>query len=282
MAIFKHFLVLALIILLSSPTSAAEYEITRVADSVYAAIARAESKVASNAVFFVTDYEVILAGAHFIPEGIAELQREIAKITTLPVNQVILTHHHKGFNYIDFDFPERVEVIVSTEVWQSLKGETREFKNPTVVFENTLTLNRGKISLLMLDAGPGHSNGDVIIFLPKEGILFASDLLFNNSFGFMGEASIHEWGENLELLEGLAPAKVIPGVGRVSDGTVIADFKKLYRAFMTEIIRNVDKGNTLAKTIKEFNLHQYKTLPGYDAFLEVNIERAYKQYKARR
>ncbi len=272
----------ATILLLSTGAIAAQYEITKVSDSVYAAIARPEGKVASNAMFVVTEYEVILAGAHFIPEGVAELLKEIAKITPLPVSRVVLTHHHKGYNFIDFDLPPRAEIIVSANIWQALKGETRELKNPTAVFENAVTLNRGRVSLVIIDAGPGHSSGDIIVYMPKEGILFASDLLFNESFGFMGEASIHEWGESLELMEKLAPLIVIPGVGKVSDSTLITNFKNFYRAFMTEVIRNVDKGNTLAQTKREFNLGQYKKLPGYDVFLNVNLERAYKQYKSRR
>ena len=270
------------LMLLYGNAHAALYQISKVSDSVYAAIAQPKGKVASNAFFVVTDYEVILAGAHFIPEGIKELLSEIARITPLPVSQVILTHHHKGFNYIDFDLPEKAEIVASVNVWQALKGELREFRNPTVVFESALTLNRGKSSLVIMDTGPGHSSGDVIVYLPKERILFASDLLFNDSVGYMGEASIHEWGENLEMMEKLAPSIVIPGVGKVSDSGAIERFRKFYRAFMTEIIRNVEKGNTLAQTKKEFSLQQYKSLPGYDAFLEVNLERAYRQFKSSR
>jgi len=280
--LFKIFSCTAILHILCSGALAAQYEISKISGSVYAAVARPEGKVASNAIFVITDYEVILAGAHFIPEGVAELLAEIAKITPLPVNQVVLTHHHKGFNYVDFDLPQKAEVVASVNVWHVLKDETREFRNPTVVFENSLTLNRGKTTMVIIDAGPGHSSGDVIIYLPNEGILFASDLLFNDSFGYMGEAAIHEWGENLELMERLAPVKVVPGVGRVSDGTLISNFKKFYRAFMTEVIRNVDKGNTLAQTKKEFTLTQYKNLPGYNVFIDVNLERAYKQYKSRR
>jgi cyclase len=111
---------------------ASHYQISKVSGSVYAATAEPNGKVASNAFFVVTDYEVILAGAHFITEGVKELIAEIAKITPLPVNRIILTHHHKGFNYLDFDLPEKAEVVASVNVWQALKGESREFKNPAV------------------------------------------------------------------------------------------------------------------------------------------------------
>jgi len=98
----------------------------------------------------------------------------------------------------------------------------------------------------------------------------------------MGDASIHEWGESLDLLEKLAPLKVVPGVGKVDDAKAITRFRNFYQAFMTEIIRNVEKGNTLAQTRKEFSLDQYKNLPGYKSFIDVNLERAYRQLKSQR
>jgi len=275
-------LLISLTVLLSESAAASLYQVSKVADSVYAAIAQPSRSAVSNAFFVVTDNEVIVAGAHFTAEGIKELRAVIASITPLQVKQLILTHHHKGLNYLDFDIPVNTEVIVSVDLWQALKGESREFKNSTIVFDNALTLNKGKTSLVIMHTGPGHSSGDTIVYLPKERILFASDLLFNDAVGFMGEASIHEWGDSLDLMDELAPATVIPGVGRVSDSGAIERFRRFYRAFMTEIIRNVEKGNTLSQAKKEFSLPQYKSLPGYDAFFEVNFERAYKQFKSSR
>lgn len=269
-------------ILMVGNAYAANYKVSKISDSVYAAIAQPSGKAASNAFLIITEFEVILAGAHFVPEGINELLSEVARITPLPVNQIILTHHHKGFNYLDFDLPEKTEIVASVNVWQALKSEHREFKNPTVVFENALTLNRGKISIIIMDTGSGHSSGDTIVYLPGERILFASDLLFNDSVGYMGEASIHEWGENLDMMERLSPAVVVPGVGKAADSRAIERFRLFYRAFMTEVIRNVEKGNSLSQTKKEFSLKQYKSLPGFESFWEVNIERAYKQLKSGR
>jgi glyoxylase-like metal-dependent hydrolase (beta-lactamase superfamily II) len=271
-----------LFVLLPTGALGAQYEISKITHNVYAALALPEGKTVSNAFFVITEYEVILVGAHFLPEGVKELVAEVAKITPLPITQIVLTHHHKGFNYVDFDLPEKAEIVVSATIWQTLKSELREFNNPTLVFDSAVTLNRKQVSIVIMNTGAGHSSGDVIVYLPNEGVLFASDLLFNDVVGYMGDASIQEWGESLDLLERLMPRKVIPGVGRVSDGSAIVRFKKFYRAFMTEVIRNVEKGNTLAQTKKEFSLEQYKGLPGYDAFLEINIERAYKQLKSKR
>jgi len=281
-SLFPQITAFFIILLLSCPgnVTAENYEIKKLSDSVYAAIATLDSKAVSNAMFVVTGHEVILAGAHFVPEGVAELLKEIGKITTLPVSHVILTHHHRGFNYVDFDLPEKAEVLVSTQIWQELTAESREFRNANLIFEDSLTLNRGTTTLILQSMGKGHSNGDVVVYLPKEGILFASDLLFNDMVGFMGEASVLEWGENLDRLESIPARLVVPGVGMVTDGTGISRFKKFYRAFMTEVLRNVEKGNSLSQTKKEFSLETHRNLPGFKTFVDVNLERAYKQLKS--
>jgi glyoxylase-like metal-dependent hydrolase (beta-lactamase superfamily II) len=265
----------------ASSVAADNYEIRKIADSVYAALAHPGSKAVSNALFVVTEHEVILAGAHFVREGVEELVREIGKVTPLPVSHVILTHHHHGFNYVDFDLPEKAEVVASAQIWRELTAEMREFRNSNLVFDETLTLNRGGTSLVLLNMGKGHSDGDVVVYLPKEGILFTSDLVFNDTVGYMGEASVLDWGENIERLATIPARIIVPGVGKVTDSGGIARFQKFYRAFMTEVLRNVEKGNSLAQTRKEFSLDAHKALPGFSTFLDVNLERAYKQLKSR-
>lgn len=271
-----------LLVVCAPPAVAAEnYEIRKIADSVYAALAQPGSKAVSNALFVITGHEVILAGAHFVREGVEELIREIGKITPLPVSHVILTHHHHGFNYVDFDLPEKAEVVASVQIWRELTAETREFKNSNLVFDQSLTLNRGATSLVLLNMGKGHSGGDVVVYLPREGVLFASDLMFNDTVGYMGDASVLEWGEAIERLGEIPARIVVPGVGKITDNAGIARFQKFYRDFMTEVLRNVEKGNNLSQTRKEFSLDAYRELPGFSTFVDVNLERAYKQLKSR-
>lgn len=281
-SVIQVLMVLFSTLLLTCPgnVNAQNYEIKKLSDSVYAAIATLDSKAVSNAMFVVTGHEVILAGAHFVPEGVGELLKEIGKITPLPISHVILTHHHRGFNYVDFDLPEKAEILASNQIWQELTAESREFKNANIIFDGSLTLNRGTMTLVLQSMGKGHSNGDVIVYLPKDGILFASDLLFNDIIGYMGEASVLDWGENLERLESIPARLVLPGVGAVTDSAGISRFKKFYRAFMTEVLRNVEKGNSLAQTKKEFALEAYRNMPGFKTFVDVNLERAYKQLKS--
>lgn len=274
-------LLLASALLADKPATAANYGIQKVAEGVYAALVLPNSKAASNALIIVGSHQVILAGAHFVPEGIKELTEEIARITPLPLRQVILTHHHRGSNYVDFDLPGNVEVVTSWQTWQALKSESREFRNRVLFFDNSLTFQWGKLTIILNNTDAGHSAGDVFLYLPNEGILFTSDLFFNDVVGYMGDGEMREWVINLEMLEGLDARIVVPGLGAVTDSAGIRRFRLFFKDFLTELLRHLEKGETLLQTKKNFRLPQHSDLPGYKAFFDINVERAYNELKAR-
>ena len=253
--------VLLLIVLLPPQTGfGASYDVQKVAEGVYAAIALPQGKAVSNAMILVTGYEVMLAGAHFVPEGIKELLAEIAKITPLPLRHVILTHHHRGFNYIDFDLPANAQIITSAQAFQSLKSELREIRNQLFYFDSNLTIYKDNYSIVLGSTEQAHSEGDLFVYLPKEGVLFTSDLLFNDVVGYMGDGSMRDWILSLEMLEKIGAKTVIPGVGQITDNGSIHRFITFFKEFMTEVLRNVEKGNNLAQTKKEFSLPHYRNL----------------------
>lgn len=278
----KIFCIVLLVLLTGRPSLAARnYEVQKVTDSVYAAIAQPQGKTASNAIFIVTKSQVIVAGSHFVLEGIRELVAEIARITPNPVREIILTHHHSGYNYIDLDLPPNAEIITSWQTWQALRSEYRQVKNPVSFFDTGLTLQRENISIILSNSDLGHSKGDIVLYVPGEGVLFTSDLVFNGAVGYMGTGHMREWVMNLEMLETVDSKKVIPGVGNITDMAGITRFKVFLKDFLTEVLRNIELGNSLAKTKKEFSLPQYEALPGYRSFFDVNIERAYSELKER-
>ena len=269
-------LVVILLLALTAPCSAALYTFSKVGDGTYAAIAQPGSKAASNALIIIGRYQVILAGSHFVAEGVAELTREIAQLTPLPIRTVILTHHHKGYSFVDFDFPATIEMIMSWQTWQAMKSERRDLKNNVTFFKTDLTLVRDNTTIVLTNTEQGHSNGDTILFIPTSGLLFASDLVFNDQIGFMGDAAMRDWVLNLEMLEELGATMVIPGLGSPGPSQIITRFKEFFRDFLTEVIRLKNANRTLTQAKKEFSLPaRYQKLPGYPNMVSTNLERAY-------
>jgi glyoxylase-like metal-dependent hydrolase (beta-lactamase superfamily II) len=267
-------------VLMPIVASAANFSFKKVTNDVYAAIAEPGGKAASNSLIVLTSYQVIVAGAHFVPETIKELLDFVKTLTPIPVRYIVLTHHHRGFNYVDFDLPANVEIIASGQAWQSLKSEFRQIKNQVTFFDRNLTMKRGSTLLVLNATERSHSEGDVFVYLPEERVLFTSDLVYNSVAGYMGDASFLEWSRTLEMLSSIDVRYVVPGLGDVTTTGGIIEFQAFFRAFTTEILRLTNKGLEVEAAKRQFSLPQYENLPGFRAFFDVNFRRAYHELKA--
>lgn len=273
-------LLMLCMLLMPISAAAANFSFKNVRGSVYAAIAEPGGKAASNSLIVVTNYQVIIAGAHFVPETIKELLDFVKTITPIPVRYIILTHHHRGFNNVDFDLPANVEIIASGQTWQALKSEFRQIKNQVTFFDRGLTMKRGSTLLVLNATERSHSEGDVFVYLPEEGVLFTSDLVFNDVAGYMGDATFQDWIGTLEMLASIDVRFVVPGLGNVTTSEGILKFQTFFRAFTTEILRLIAKGLEVEAAKRQFSLPQYDNLPGFRAFFDVNFRRAYHELKA--
>jgi glyoxylase-like metal-dependent hydrolase (beta-lactamase superfamily II) len=260
--------------------SAANFTFKNVRGGVYAAIAEPGGKAASNSLIVVTSYQVIVAGAHFVPETINELIDFVKTVTPIPVRYIILTHHHRGYNHIDFDIPANVEIITSGRTWQALKSEYRQITNQVTFFDRSLTMKRGSTLLVLNATEHSHSEGDVFVYLPEEGVLFTSDLVFHDVVGYMGNATFRDWAGTLEMLASIDVRSVVPGLGDVTTTEGIVKFQTFFRAFTTEILRLTGKGLEVEAAKRQFSLPQYENMPGFRTFFDVNFRRAYKELKA--
>lgn len=260
----------------ATPLWGAIYQVQKVADGVYAAVALSGGKGTSNALIVVAGKRVVIAGAHFSPEGTKELLATIAKTIKLPVRSVILTHHHRGFSKVDFDFPAAIEIITTWQVWDLLRRETRVITNPVTYFESSMTIHAGGRSIVLTNAEHGHAEGNMVIYLPAEKLLFPSDLVFGDVVGYMGDGDMRFWVENLEIMEEMEVATVLPGVGGLTNLDGLARHKLFMKDFLSEVLAHLERQEDLPTVRRTFSLPSHEGKRGYRDFFGVNVERAYK------
>src|SRR5215813_4757671 len=76
------------------PKAEDDFQLVKVADGVYAAIAKSGGLASGNAGFVVGDGGVLVVDTFFTPAAAEELISEIAKITQQPIRFAINTHYH--------------------------------------------------------------------------------------------------------------------------------------------------------------------------------------------
>jgi cyclase len=88
---------------------------------------------------------------------------------------------------------------------------------PNVILDRKMTLFRGGREIQILFFGRGHTDTDVVVYLPKEKIVCTGDLM-ESVISYMGDAYVDEWPATLDRLMTLDFDTVMPGHGVVFKG----------------------------------------------------------------
>lgn len=102
-----------------------------------------------------------------------------------------------------------------------LKAE--EFEPKTTVGEH-MEMEIGGQQLILRHFGPGHTDNDLVVYIPKQNLVHAGDLLFHRNHPFLDQAgggSVQGWIDAVKQVIELCDEKtrVIPGHGEVTDMT---------------------------------------------------------------
>ncbi len=118
-ALMVSLLPLPLLLLAASAQASANFDIQKLADGVYAAIAKpGPAQVGSNAAIIVNTEGVLIVDTHMRPSYARELLEEVKKLTPAPVRYVVNTHWHNDHTqgnqaYLNA-FPKGTEFLAHT------------------------------------------------------------------------------------------------------------------------------------------------------------------------
>ena len=88
---------------------------------------------------------------------------------------------------------------------------------PNATLSRDMTLHRGSREIQIRFFGRAHTDGDIVVFLPKERMIATGDLI-TSGLSYTGDAFIEEWPATLEGVLSLEFDTVLPGHGTVFKG----------------------------------------------------------------
>ena len=92
---------------------------------------------------------------------------------------------------------------------------------PNITLESKMTLyqdlSEGSREIQLLHLGRAHTAGDVVVYLPQEGLVFTGDMMLP-SLSYMGDSFPQEWVGTLEALKAVDFDVILPGHGAPLQG----------------------------------------------------------------
>jgi len=143
---------------------------------------------------------------------------------------------------------QRARLEANLQQTEAYLEELKQFKPalPTRTFTGSVKLNEGGREIEILQLGRGHTDGDVFIYLPKEGVVATGDALID-WMPFMGDSFPEDWVQTLTALEKFDFTRVIPGHGEV----VSKDRLTFLRGYLADLIAAVKQAAADGASLEE-------------------------------
>lgn len=274
------------------------------ADGVYALTAEGDPNVgAVEGEDFLVAFE-----ARATPVMARRWLDKLREHTDKPVRFLVLSHYHavRVLGAAAFD----AQVIIAHEQtrrliaergkedWESERGRMpRLFTGgesipgltwPDVTFSDRLTIDLGgdRGEVVLQYCGRGHTAGDIVLWLPKQKILFAGDLVEAEAALYTGDAFHTDWSTTtLDRVSSFGAETLVGGRGAVVHGSAgvtaaieqTRDFLMVMRAKVGEVHA---AGGTLKEAFEathEALAPRYGRWPIFEHCLPFNVQRLWDE-----
>jgi cyclase len=251
----------------------------------------------SNAGLFVgEDWSVALDALGFPLQTKAFLAA--AKKTTggKPIAQLINTHHH-GDHVAgnQFFLPAQIlghpycrqevlkAVATTPSSWPKQEGiadgtEVRKLTPPSVTVEDNLTYHIGGNVVEFRFAGPAHTWGDIIAYLPQHKILFAGDLAFFHLVPYAHNGYVSKWLESVDKIMKMDVDTIVPGHGPVGGKKDLAEMAEYFRFLKVEAKKRYDAHMSPGQAAADIKMGKFDNWMGPERIV-MNTVRLYDEFK---
>lgn len=279
--LFAPTLALVLALVLFAASAAQAQGLTKIAENVYSYVGVKDdspkhSYAANAGIVIGTDGVLVIDTLTSAKEG-KRLLRDIRAVTRKPIKYVVTTHAHFDHALGSSVFTDLGATLVGHELdraYLAKNGERMLKKSqafgltpqdmagtrivlPSLTFTERLTIRLGRLdgeAIELIHLTPSHTGGSTLVYLPRQKVLFAGDVLFTDFHPFLGEGDIPGWVKTLDFIQGMDVAAIIPGHGPLStkkDVAEMRDYILLFDAKATELAPTAKDPATLAAEMKK-------------------------------
>lgn len=274
------------------------------ADGVYALTAEGDPNIgAIEGEDFLVCFEAMAT-----PAAAAGWLARLREHTAKPVRYLVLSHYHavRVLGASAFD----AEIIVAHENTRALIAERGEqdwasefarmprlFKQPesipgltwpTLTFDGRLSIQLGgdRGELVLQYCGRGHTEGDIVAWLPRQRILFAGDLVEAQAALYTGDAFHRDWSTTtLDRVSAFGAGTLIGGRGAVTHGpgaveAAIAQTRDFLNVMIREVSAVRDSGGSLREAFLRTHAAlapQYGQWPIFEHCLPFDVSRLWDE-----
>jgi len=164
------------------------------------------------------------------------------------------------------------------DIFAPFDFENVDERAPTRTFSGALDLKVGDKAVKLIEVGPAHTGGDVLVHVPGDKTVFTGDILFIDGTPLMWAGPVANWIRACETIIAMDVDVIVPGHGPVTDEAGVKRVAE-YLAYVDREARSrFDAGLGVREAALDIALGDYANW-GDAERIAVNVDSLYREYR---
>ena len=148
---------------------------------------------------------------------------------------------------------------------------------PTRTFDGRLDLQVGDKPVHLIEVGPAHTRGDVLVHSPRDRTVFTGDILFIEGTPVMWQGPVGNWIRACRLIEAMDVDHIVPGHGPVTDKRGVEQVRHYLEYVRDQARARYDAGMSAFEAARDIELAEYSAWSDPER-IAVNVDSLYREF----
>ncbi len=151
------------------------------------------------------------------------------------------------------------------------------FTPPTRTFDGALDVQVGDKQVQLIEVGPAHTRGDVLVLSPADKTVFTGDILFIEGTPIMWQGPVANWIAACERIEAMDVDTIVPGHGPLTDKAGVRAVREYLQYVHDEARIRYDNGMSAMQAAQDIELGPYRDWLDSER-IAVNVDSLYREF----
>jgi len=151
---------------------------------------------------------------------------------------------------------------------------------PTKTFEGDMTCRVGDKDVRLIEVGPAHTQGDVLVHVPADRVLYSGDILFIEGHPVMWAGPVGNWIAACDRILGMDLDVIVPGHGPITDKAGVIQLRDYLAYLQTESRLRYDAGMPAEEAARDIALDAYAGWSDAERIC-VNVKTLYGEFSGK-
>jgi glyoxylase-like metal-dependent hydrolase (beta-lactamase superfamily II) len=202
-----------------------------------------------------------------VEASVDKLLAKVAEVCTIPVQFVVITHWHFDHTGGNETVANTGATIIAHENVRKQMGISHnmemlgaeipaspETAKPMVTYGKNLTFHMNGETVEVFNKGPGHTDGDSVIYFRNADVIHMGDLYFEGFYPYIGIYSGGSINGMIKVINEILPmigdgTRVVPGHSPVTDKTRLQQYVSMLTTIRDNVSRLMKEGKTMEEVV---------------------------------